>query len=473
MTKINLFSEKYQDYLCDESRLSGAADFICFPETEEELIHLIAHFYSSDIPMTFQGGRTNIVGSAIPHGGAIINFEKMNRILGMSKEEDTYYVQVQPGVRLDVLHAFLTGKCHDISHWSDQSVRIYEEFKRAPAHFWPPDPTEKSCTIGGMFCVNAGGISEFGYPGATLAYIHDVKLITGKGQSSGLGKDFLSLLSGSEGTLGAVSELSLRLVPQPRHIWGVLFLFSSPDPCLQFAKEIRMSGCAFLKALEYYDDAALSIVEGKKKNLAVLRQFPSFTSPSVYGIYLELSGENDDEIQDALFQFLDLFLALGEPEENALAASGPDDVEKFHILRHSIPEGANMLIDSARIHSSSIHKTACDIFLPSEKLDSFLSMVYSDMKKAFVKGSVWGHIGNCHLHINLFPQSGKEQLVCDELCSKWNFTVCKLGGTIACENGIGLLQKKYLQGNKDNRLKIREDLKRIFDPKKLFQPGLK
>ena len=144
---IRKMSAEYADYLFDESRTMGSADFIAFPANEAELAEVVRRCAEKGIPLTAQGALTGLAGGASPERGLVLNLQRMNRILGMRKDaEGTVYVRVQPGLRLAQLRRALAVKAFDVQGWDGRSIEVLKEIKPGQL-FFPPDPTEPYCTL--------------------------------------------------------------------------------------------------------------------------------------------------------------------------------------------------------------------------------------------------------------------------------------------------------------------------------------
>ena len=182
---IRKMSAEYADYLFDESRTMGSADFIAFPANEAELAEVIRRCAEDGIPLTAQGALTGLTGGASPERGLILNLQRMNRILGMRKDADgTVYVRVQPGLRLAQLRRALAVKDFDVRGWDGQSVEVLKEIKPGQL-FFPPDPTEPTASLGGMASCNACGARSVQY-GCTRAHIHALRVVLADGRIASL-----------------------------------------------------------------------------------------------------------------------------------------------------------------------------------------------------------------------------------------------------------------------------------------------
>ncbi|MFR7732550.1 MAG: FAD-binding oxidoreductase [Collinsella sp.] len=155
---IKPFTDEFEEYGRDESRSSGEASSISFPTTEDEVRAILRQLHAERVPVTVQGARTGLAAGAVPHGGHILNTSRMNRYLGIRRDEQgRFLLRVAPGVVLSELRKQLGKKVLPTAGWDQASLEAYEEFQEAPEQFFPTDPTEASACLGGMAACNASG----------------------------------------------------------------------------------------------------------------------------------------------------------------------------------------------------------------------------------------------------------------------------------------------------------------------------
>ena len=245
-----------QDYLRDESRMTGSADVVCFPESEADIVSLLQKDPSRSV--TISGSRTGLTGGCVPQGGIVMSTERL-KMLSVSPDSKT--ASCGPGVTLLRLQDLLTGS----------------------GSFFAPDPTEPTCSIGGMIACNASGARTYRY-GATRNHILRLRIVLSsgdileirRGEHFASGRhfslqpesgtriqgtlpdvpmprtskhaagywirpdmDMIDLFIGSEGTLGIVTEADLLLTPAAKHRWGALYYFDREDEALEFVRLVR------------------------------------------------------------------------------------------------------------------------------------------------------------------------------------------------------------------------------------------
>ena len=139
---IKPFTDEFEEYGRDESRASGEASSISFPTTEDEVRAILEPLHAERVPVTVQGARTGLAAGAVPHGGHILNTSRMNRYLGLRRDEQgQFLLRVEPGVVLSELRKQLSKKVLPTAGWDQASLEAYEEFQESPEQFFPTDPT--------------------------------------------------------------------------------------------------------------------------------------------------------------------------------------------------------------------------------------------------------------------------------------------------------------------------------------------
>lgn len=161
---IKPFTDEFEEYGRDESRASGEASSISFPTTEDEVRAILEKLHAERVSVTVQGARTGLAAGAVPHGGHILNTSRMNRYLGLRRDDEGHFLlRVEPGVVLSELRKQLGKKMLPTAGWDQASLKAYEEFQEALEQFFPTDPTEASACLGGMAACNASGARSYAY----------------------------------------------------------------------------------------------------------------------------------------------------------------------------------------------------------------------------------------------------------------------------------------------------------------------
>ncbi len=315
---IKPFTDEFEEYGRDESRASGEASSISFPTTEDEVRAILEKLHAERVPVTVQGTRTGLAAGAVPHGGHILNTSRMNRYLGLRRDEQgQFLLRVEPGVVLSELRKQLSKKVLPTAGWDQASLEAYEEFQEAPEQFFPTDPTEASACLGGMAACNASGARSYAYGpmrphvtglhvvladgdllelhrGEVFAQGRRLSLVTVQGRTLELDlpdytmpktknasgyfvaddMDAIDLFIGACGTIGVITELEIVLQAAPAVVWGVSCFFDSEDKAVSFTDSVRpvLSHAA---AIEYFDAGALDILRRQREQSTAFASLPA------------------------------------------------------------------------------------------------------------------------------------------------------------------------------------------------------
>ncbi|MHA1690666.1 MAG: FAD-binding oxidoreductase, partial [Candidatus Heimdallarchaeaceae archaeon] len=173
------------DYIVDESKIAGgSADWLFFPKKESEVVTIIKKMREEKIPITISGGRTGIVGSAVPYGGAVISTDKMTDVLGLGYDEEVgkYFVRIQPGMSMKDLDDVIRYKEFTEDHNLDPNNNLVQTFKQdSDAYLFPVDPTEMTAAVGGSIAANASGARSYKY-GAMRPWVRHLRVVLDSGE---------------------------------------------------------------------------------------------------------------------------------------------------------------------------------------------------------------------------------------------------------------------------------------------------
>lgn len=468
---------EFESSLRDESRLTGTAESIVFPECAEELVEAFGFAKSRGLSVTVQGAQTGLVGGAVPEGGLILSLSRFNRILGM---EDGWRLRVQAGVTLEEVETYAASR----------------------GCFFPPNPTEGTATIGGVFATGAAGPSSLLY-GASSCYVQALRWLTAEGalweiergrfafdetgcnlpdgrrlearalpaaspQAFGVpcaGLDLIDFLAGSEGKLGIAAELSLALLPLPAQSWGIVYFFSEPERVFAFADGLRRrlenGDRPYLVCVEFMDDEALSRLAPERLGL------PAFPKGAKAAVYTELAGGDSPELETLLAGQLNLFTELGESEENTWAEQGQAGIRRFRQLCHAVSalvgEQAGFRDENGRLSP----RVETDFSGPPSRSADYIRMYHSGLQIAGLSGMVYGHLLQNRLHTAIFCNSPQELERANALIRKWAEQLVADGGLLISQNGVGRLKAGLLDALMPEDVRIqREAIRRFFDPER-------
>jgi len=507
----------FPECLRDESRMTGRAETVSFPRSEAELRAHLAAAHEQGKKVTVQGARTGITGGAVPMGGHVIGLTRMNRILGLRRAPHGcgYGLIVEPGLTLAELQNALQRAEFNTTEWPAESQEAAAEFKKHGPHFFPVDPTETSASLGGMVACNSSGARSFFY-GAMRSHVERLRVVLADGGILDLRRgvqracgrqlrvetedgrtlagqlptytmpkvknaagyfvednmDLVDLFIGSEGTLGIISQIDLRVLPRRPWEGGVLLFFSSEEAAVSFVRTVRQAEPRPV-AIEFFDRGALELLRAQKRNGGAGQGMPAL--PNFFleaAVSVEYVAETHAELEAAMALVSELLITGGGDPDAAWVMEGAREVERLKALRHSVPEAVNLLIDERRRHTAGLTKLGTDLAVPDERLEDALAMYRSGLNREKLEAVIFGHIGDNHLHVNIIPKTLEEYQRGRELYLQWARAVVEWGGSVSAEHGIGKLKTALLQVmyGKEGVRRVRE-LKQTFDPEAMLNPG--
>jgi len=436
------FSDDILDRVCyayDASDHAHRPEAALWPVSREQITQILAFSSEHRIPVTPRGAGTSLTGAAVPvHGGVILDLCLMNRILDIRIADRR--VVLQPGV-------------------------IYADLERALAphgFFFPPDPASSSvCTIGGNVATNAGGIRGAKY-GVTRDYVLGLEVVLADGRvmrtgsyciKSSSGYDLTRLLVGSEGTLGVITEILLRIQPRPTAVQTGLALFDSLQDAGQGVIAIMHSGVV-PSVLEILDERSIQVVRGEN----------GVSLPEVKAILLvETDGFTETE---ASFQMEKVIEVLKKHRAVEIrVARSPQEAEALWRVRRSIGSAA------ARLRPSNVSE---DVTVPISRITDLLAGIAAIVGRHDLPFVVFGHAGDGNLHPRIMydpadpDQTRRVQHAVGEIFR----LTCDLGGTLTGEHGIGLAKAPYMGYEHDPvEMEMMRAIKRLFDPHHILNRG--
>lgn len=415
---------------------------------------------AAGVPVTLAGAGTGVTGARVPFGGWVLSLEKLRRL-----EIHPGYAIAGPGVLLRELHAAA----------------------QTAGQFYPPDPTETSASVGGTIATNASGSRSFRF-GATRRWVERLRVVLADGRlmevsrgepidfspgeiplprvtknTAGYllhpGMDWVDLFVGSEGTLAAVTEARLRLLPLPTAILAGVVFFRDDAAALDAVEAWRGLGQHGERMLEYIDAASLALLRAR---------FPEIPGAARAALLVEqeLASEEDAEVD----RWLERIEAAGALAEDSWFATSAADRERFRRFRHSLPELVNDTV--RRIGSLKMHS---DYAVPLERNREMLAYYRTRLEAQFPgRYVIFGHIGDAHVHVNIFPDGSSQeaQAKASALLVEFARHAVELGGTVSAEHGVGkrkahLLELQYTP----DQLRAMQAVKRRLDPQGLLGRG--
>lgn len=442
----NVFTDENtrKEYGHDETEdLSFPPSVVVKPGTTNEVSDIMKLANTYGFPITPIGARTGLSGGALSvKAGIGLSMERFNNIIDI--DEQNLQATLEPGV----------------------ITQVFQDSVRAKGLMYPPDPASRgSCFIGGNVSENSGGPKAVKY-GVTKDYVLNLEVVLCSGEviwtgantlKNSTGYNLTQLMVGSEGTLGVITKIVMRLIPHPIHDLLMLVPFNSAEKACEavsaiFKAGIIPSGMEFMErdaivyAMDFIDEEPVPLAPDEQAHLLI---------------------EVDGNDLDALMLDCEKIVGVVEQFECGEVLFAEDQAKKDQLwkLRRRVGEA---------VKAQSVYKEE-DTVVPRFQLPALLKAVKQVGKLYGFRSVCYGHAGDGNLHVNILR---------DEMCEEdWNKTVKvgirelfeqvkKLDGTISGEHGIGLVQKDYMDIMfSESHLDLMRSIKKVFDPKGILNPG--
>lgn len=422
----------------DGMKRSFLPDALILARTEKhvEQTLLLANKYK--VPVITRGAGSNLTGAATPvKGGWVLDLSRMKKL---KVDAQNRMVTAQAGVVL-----------------ADLQAKVAEE-----GLYYPPDPSSiKWCTIGGNVACNAGGLHCVKY-GVTRDYVLSIKgfLPTGekvewatKTRKFATAYNIRDLWIGSEGTLGVITEVTLRLIPKPPKRWALLAIFKKEEDALQAVFPLLQSGVQ-PAVMEFLDiESVVGAERATKKSL-----FPGKPGRSV--LLIEIDG-NPSSIngEKKLLQAWAKTYA-----EDFRTAQTEEKIEELWQVRRTC-SSAMFELGNSKLNE--------DVVVPLSKQVQLVKEIAKIRKIAQVPIAVFGHAGDGNLHVNIMydREDHQQTLRAEKAVDRLMRVVVKLGGAISGEHGVGLAKTPFLRYQfTEVEIKTMQAIKKTFDPKDILNP---
>lgn len=465
--------DEIQSYLSDASFIrDGHADRVVFPESAEDVSQILKAANRDRVPVTVSGAGTGTVGGRVAFGGIVLATDRLNRIRSIIHEEGGGYAVAEAGVILS-----------DLQRAVDHEGLLY-----------PPDPTERGCFIGGTVATNASGARTFKY-GPTRNYIRRLKVVLASGEIVDLRRgnvradsdgrirvgnvdvllpsyprpmtrknasgyfvapnmDAVDLFIGSEGTLGVICEVETRLLPKPEGLLSGVVFFENEADVLALVAEARTRVDA--RALEFFDRESLNFLREK---------YPQIPVKAVGAIFFEQETRADTEesVLNEWMALLDQHHAFAD----SWFATNEQDQARLREFRHQLPVLMNEWF--ARYNQ---RKVSTDMAVSDDAFPGLFQLYKETLRDSGLRYTIFGHIGDNHVHVNILPRDESEAAHARELYVQFLKYAASVGGTLSAEHGIGKLKRDYLRlFYTDDQLRGMAALKRAFDPNGILGRG--
>jgi len=430
-----------EDIICygfDASGIEVCPSAIVWPNNTADVVKVMKYAYEKEIPVVPRGAGTGVTAGAVPSKGSIVlSFEKMKKIIEIDAEN--LNVLCEPGV--------INGKLQRELEWT--------------GFFYPPDPASMNfCTLGGNVAENAGGPRALKY-GVTRDYVMEIEAVLPNGEvmTTGIkttkgvvGYDLTRLFTGSEGTLAVFTKIRLKILPLPEEVITLLAIFGNLESSGDAVTKI-ISSKIIPRTLEFMDRNAIAAVENFKP-IGLPRDAEAV-------LLIELDGQPSTITREAE-KIIALCSKLGAEIKMA-----KDEFAKNNLW-------ASRRALSPALYHIKPTKINEDIVVPRNRVTEMLRRLRTLSEKSGIAIVNFGHAGDGNIHVNIMVDKADE----DEyqrglgLVEQIFRDTLELGGTISGEHGIGLTKAGYIDMELSEReLKIMESIKKVFDPKKILNPG--
>ncbi|WGI21068.1 FAD-linked oxidase C-terminal domain-containing protein [Amylibacter sp. IMCC11727] len=411
-------------------------DAVAFPNNTAEVSEIVKICHAHGCPVIPWGVGTSLEGHALPiRGGVTIDMINMNKLLNVAAED--LYVVVQPGITREELNTEL----------------------RATGLFFPVDPGANA-TIGGMTATSASGTTTVRYGKmkdnvmALEVVLADGRIIrTGsRAKKSSAGYDLTRLFVGSEGTLGIITEITLKLHGQPEAISAAVCEFPDTASAVNSVIMAVQMGLPVAR-MEYVDPMSIKAINA----------YSHMSMKETHHLFMEFHG-SDASVAETADRMKDIAEDMGGG--GFQYATKAEDRTKLWHARHN----AYFAMKAQKPGTDGI---STDVCVPISKLAQAMDDTIADVEAHGWQAPIVGHVGDGNYHVLfLFDRKNESELnLAKELTSRMNLRALELGGTVTGEHGIGIGKMKYLQAEHGEAVNIMADLKRTFDPTGIMNPG--
>ena len=442
-------------YLEDASGMRGRAERLFRPSTHAEAAAILAQASRLRVPVTFAGAGTGVAGGRVPDGGWIVSTELLQQL------------NVEPG-RARVGAGVLL-----------QDLQVTAKIS---GQFYAPDPTEQTASLGGTVATNASGSRSFLYGSTrdhllslTVAFLDGSVRTIGRGEALNIpytplpkplvrkhstgyhlpvDGGLMELLCGSDGTLCAVLEAEVALLPFPAALLSGVVFFPTEERALNAVDAWRP--IPRLRMLEFMDSDSLQLLAAA---------YPQIPAAAGAALLIEQIGDGEmDLVED---QWLDRMSASGALDDSWFG-SGAADRERFRVFRHRLAELVN-----ERVRLQGFQKISTDLAVPLERNHEMMRWYRSVLSARFSGRSVvFGHIGDANVHVNILPRSASDAEMGRDFVLESARHAVSLGGTVSAEHGLGKRKAHLLAVEfTPDQIEAMRAVKRHFDPHWLLGRG--
>ncbi len=421
----------------DTSDLVRLPEMVVQPDTASKVARLLQLANRYRFPVTPRGAGTGLAGGAIAaHGGVVLSLAAMNRIRRVDTRN--LIAEVEPGV----------------------ITRDLRRAVRKEGLYYPPDPASlDTSTIGGNAATNAGGPACVKY-GTTRDYILGLEAVLPSGdlvrtgvktRKGVVGYDMTHLIVGSEGTLGVITGLILKLIPHPPATNSMVAIFADLHTAIRTVTEIMVRGHQ-PSAVEFMDYRCLELV----------REMLPFQVPSKKASLLLIETDGPEgQTRDEIGHLAEICTQMGATD--VLPAKTPLERERMWEIRRQI---------SLRIHDAAGMCLSEDVVVPIGSIADLVDTLPAVENQFDLKIYAFGHAGDGNIHLNFTASDRTRASVLEQGIRRILSKVLSLEGTISGEHGIGLAKMPFIGMELSQKsIRLQMDIKRLFDPNLILNPG--
>ncbi|MFA9463363.1 MAG: FAD-binding oxidoreductase [Velocimicrobium sp.] len=441
--RIAIGTEIANEYYHDEMPEYGIfpPDIYIEVINREEVSGIMKYACDMNIPVTVRGAGTGLAGGATcKYGGILLSVMKMNQIIKI--DEKNLSMTVQPGVLLSEV----------------------AEAAKEKGMFYPPDPGEKTASIGGTVITNAGGMRAVRY-GLTRDYVRAIEAVLPNGKivqfSSNVvknttGLDMKDLVIGSEGILCVVTEIILKLIAQPNCSYSLVVPYDNLEQCIGTVPKLLNS--SFIPtAIEFMEEELLEIVERQLGKV-----FPDHSGTAY--LILMIDGSSKETVMKDCDIAADICLEAGALD--VLLCNTEERIQSVWSVRGAVLEG---------MKADTTSEEECDVVVPRSKIAEYVLAAKEIGSKHNVRIITVGHAGDGNIHTEILRDKLSDEewkITTDEVLRALYAKSKELGGQLSGEHGIGNGRLHYLKDFVGNDLyDLYGSIKLAFDPMCILNPG--
>ena len=437
-----------EDYSHDEMPIYGtrAPEAVLMAHSTEEIAAVVKICNENLIPVTPRGSGSGLVGGCVPLlGGVLIDITKMNKIL--SYDLENFVVRVQAGVLLN-----------DLAEDALKQGLLYA-----------PDPGEKFACLAGNVATNAGGMRAVKY-GTTRDYVAEMTVVLPSGEITNFGAkvsktssgyDLLDLMIGSEGTLGVITELTLKLIPAPKQVASLIAPFENLHDCISTVPKFKMAHIN-AQALEFME-REIVLASERYIGRSVFPQVIDGVTANAY-LLVTLDAGSEDELNNLIEQASEVLLESGAID--VLVADTPAKMKDAWAARSSFLEA---IVAETKLLDE------CDVVVPVNQIAPYLEFVAKAAEECGVEIKSFGHAGDGNLHIYQTSNDLEEEEFKHRVEKFFEIIypeAIRVGGNVSGEHGVGSGKVSFLADSiGELNMNLMRGIKKVFDPNLIMNPG--